>query len=294
MEEIVLNLINSSKYELLGEGFISKSYKLEINSEKYILLQGQISDSYDCYLKSFNNLKFLFNENNPLIKSVQFPSNKISLIKPNQNYPFFKYGGLLYIEIKGLVFYEKYFDKINIEKISTTISKFLKELYCIPINKDDIERVRNKMIKSFNSDMLIIKKYFGNENIDKINAFENEYLNYINSFDDFHYTHGDFWQENMIISEDYQDIVGVVDFDNFGLGDIAKDYASLLDFGFDFINVLIDKTKDIIQDKEDFIKRIKIYEKFIELEDVAYILKYENLKGRLNSKLENLKKLNLI
>jgi len=294
MEEIVLNLINSSKYELLGEGFISKSYKLEINSEKYILLQGQISDSYDCYLKSFNNLKFLFNENNPLIKSVQFPSNKISLIKPNQNYPFFKYGGLLYIEIKGLVFYEKYFDKINIEKISTTISKFLKELYCIPINKDDIERVRNKMIKSFNSDMLIIKKYFGIENIDKINAFENEYLNYINSFDDFHYTHGDFWQENMIISEDYQDIVGVVDFDNFGLGDIAKDYASLLDFGFDFINVLIDKTKDIIQDKEDFIKRIKIYEKFIELEDVAYILKYENLKGRLNSKLENLKKLNLI
>ena len=294
MEEIVLNLINSSKYELLGEGFISKSYKLEINSEKYILLQGQISDSYDCYLKSFNNLKFLFNENNPLIKSVQFPSNKISLIKPNQNYPFFKYGGLLYIEIKGLVFYEKYFDKINIEKISTTISKFLKELYCIPINKEDIEKVRSKMIKSFNSDMLIIKKYFGNENIDKINAFENEYLNYINSFDDFHYTHGDFWQENMIISEDYQDIVGVVDFDNFGLGDIAKDYASLLDFGFDFINVLIDKTKDIIQDKEDFIKRIKIYEKFIELEDVAYILKYENLKDRLNSKLENLKKLNLI
>ena len=287
MEEIILNLINSSKYELLGEGFISKSYKLEINSEKYILLQGQISDSYDCYLKSFNNLKFLFNENNPLIKSVQFPSNKISLIKPNQNYPFFKYGGLLYIEIKGLVFYEKYFDKINIEKISTTISKFLKELYCIPINKEDIEKVRSKMIKSFNSDMLIIKKYFGIENIDKINAFENEYLNYINSFDDFHYTHGDFWQENMIISEDYQDIVGVVDFDNFGLGDIAKDYASLLDFGFDFINVLIDKTKDIIQDKEDFIKRIKIYEKFIELEDVAYILKYENLKGRLNSKLEN-------
>ena len=294
MEEIVLNLINSNKYELLGEGFISKSYKLEINSEKYILLQGQISDSYGCYLKSYNNLKFLFNENNPFIKSVQFPSNKITLIKPNQNYPFFKYGGLLYIEIKGLVFYEKYFDKINIEKVTTTLSKFLKELYCIPINKEEIKNVRNKILKSFNSDMQTIKKYFGNENMDKINAFENEYLDYINSFDDFHYTHGDFWQENMIISEDYQDIVGVVDFDNFGLYDIAKDYASLLDFGFDFINILIDKTKDIIQDKENFIKRIKIYEKLIELEDVAYILRYENLKGRLSSKLENLKKLNLI
>jgi hypothetical protein len=294
MEEIILNLINSSKYELLGEGFISKSYKLEINSEKYILLQGQISDSFGCYLKSYNNLKFLLNENSPLIKSIQFPSNKITLIKPNQNCPFFKFGGLLYIEIKGLVFYEKYFDKINIEKVATTISKFLKELYCIPINKDDIKKVRDKMKKSFNSDMSTIKKYFGNENIDKLNAFEIEYLEYINNFDDFHYTHGDFWQENMIISEDYQDLVGVVDFDNFGIGDIAKDYASLLNFGFDFINILIDKTKDIIQDKENFIKRVKIYEKFIELEDVAYILRYENLKGRLNSKLENLKKLNLI
>ena len=218
----------------------------------------------------------------------------MKIIKPNQNYPFFKYGGLLYIEIKGLVFYEKYFDKINIEKVTTTISKFLKELYCIPINKDEIKNVRNKILKSFNSDMLTIKKYFGNENIDKINTFEKEYLDYINNFDDYHYTHGDFWQENMIISEDYQDIVGVVDFDNFGLYDIAKDYASLLDFGFDFINILIDKTKDIIQDKENFIKRIKIYEKLIELEDVAYILRYENLRGRLNSKLENLKKLNLI
>jgi aminoglycoside phosphotransferase len=158
-----------------------------------------------------------------------------------------------------LVFYEKYFDKINIEKVTTTISKFLKELYCIPINKDNVQKARNKMKKSFNSDMLTIKKYFGNENIDKINAFENEYLDYLNNFDDFHYTHGDFWQENMIISEDYQDIVGVVDFDNFGLGDIAKDYASLLDFGFDFINILLDKTKDIIQDKENFIKRIKLF-----------------------------------
>ena len=294
MEEIVWDLINSNKYELLGEGFISKSYELEINSEKYILLQGQISDSFDCYLKSYNNLNFLFNENKPLIKSVQFPSNKITLIKPNLNYPFFKYGGLLYIEIKGLVFYEKYFDKINIEKVTTTISKFLEELYSIPRNKDDIKKVRDKKLKSFNSDMLIIKKYFGNENIDKINVFENEFLDYINNFDDFHYIHGDFWQENMIISDDYQDLVGVVDFDNLGLGDIAKDYASLLDLGYDFINILIDKTKDIIQDKENFIKRVKIYEKLIELEDVAYILRYENLKGKLNSKLENLKKLNLI
>ena len=58
------------------------------------------------------------------------------------------------------------------------------------------------------------------------------------SFEDFHYIHGDLWEENMIISKDYQDLVGIVDFDNFSLGDISKDYATLLDFGFNFINIL--------------------------------------------------------
>ena len=274
--------------------YISKSFKLEINSQKYILLQGQIKDSYNCYYKSYNALKFLFNNRNPFIKSIKIPFNDIYLIKPNINNDFLKYGALIYIEIEGLIFFEKYYDKINKNNIIDSLSKFLKELYAIPVDKIDIEEERNKKIKDFNKDIIIIKNYFKDKNLDNINKFEKEYLNYISNFEDFHYIHGDLWEENMIISEDYQNLVGVVDFDNFGINDIAKDYASLLDFGFEFINMLIEKTEMIIRDKKDFINRIKIYQNLIEIEDTAYILRDKNLSHRLNSKIKLLNELNLI
>ena len=195
-----------------------------------------------------------------------------------------------------MVFYEKYFNLINHEKVINSISKFLKELYEIPVNENEINNIRNKRIKKFNSDILRIKNYCKENNIDidKINVFEKEYLDYINNFCNFHYIHGDFWEENMIISEDYQDFVGVVDFDDFSISDSAKDYASLLDFGFNFIYKLMDKNKNIINNKEDFLKRIKIYQKLIEIEDVSYILQYKNLLCKLDSKLKRLKDLNLI
>ena len=128
----------------------------------------------------------------------------------------------------------------------------------------------------------------------KINNFKEEFLEYIKDFNDFHYIHGDLWEENMIISYDYQDLVGIVDFDNFSLGDVAKDYATLLDLGFDFIDMLLNKNIKCFKNKEEFIKRIKIYQKKIEIEDLAYILRDNNLKWRINSKIENLKELCLI
>ena len=294
MENILLNLINKKEYELLGEGYISKSYRFIINSKKYILLQGQISDSFTCYFQSYNNIKFINNEGNPFIKSLKIPNKGINIIQPNEKNIFLKYGCLFYEEIEGLIFYEKYFEKINIENIANKLSSFLYELYLIPVNINDIPKVKSKIISLFNDDVETIKNYFNGKNLDKINEFEKEFLEYINEFDDYHYTHGDLWEENIIISDDYQELVGVVDFDNFGLGDIAKDYASMLDLGFDFVNLLINKNEKCFKDKEDFIRRIKIYQKKIEIEDLAYILKNDNLKWRLNSKIENLKNLCLI
>lgn len=296
MEENILNLIKSNKYSVLGEGFISKSYRLIINSKKYILLQGQIKDSYKCYSKSFYSINFLLNNGKPLIKSIKIPFNEINLIKPNPNNEFFKFGGLIYIEIEGLIFYEKYFDKINIEKITDSISNFLKELYRIPINENDIKEIRLKNLKKYTKDFKLISNYFKENNIncDRFKNLENEYIDYIHKFEDFHYIHGDLWEENMIISEDYQNLIGVVDFDEFGISDSAKDYASLLDFGFEFIYKLIDKNKDIIKSKEEFIKRIKMYQKLIEIEDFAYILRDKNLFHKLPFKLKNLEKLDLI
>ena len=294
MENILLDLINKKEYELLGEGYNSKSYRFIINSKKYILLQGQISESFFCYEQSYNNIKFINNEGNPYIKSVKIPNEGINIIEPNKKNIFFKNGCLFYEEIEGLIFFEKYFNKINLENITNKLSTFLQELYNIPININDIPKAKNKIISQFNDDIETIKNYFKDKNIDKIKNFEKEFLEYINKFSDYHYIHGDLWEENLIISDDYQELIGVVDFDNFSLGDIAKDFASLLDLGFDFVNLLVNKNKKCFKDKYDFIKRIKLYQKKIEIEDLAYILRNDDLKWRLNSKLENLKNLCLI
>lgn len=295
MNEIIINILTSKKYELLSEGYNSKSYTIKINSKDYTLLQGRISDSYQCYQNSYKNLIFLYNNGNPLIKSLQVPFNGIKLLEPDNNNEFLENGGLIYEEIKGLILYEKYFDKINKEKIANKLYLFLDELYSIKISTTDMEKAKNKIIHEFQDDIKVIKEYFNNNKIDNnINKFEKEFLEYINNFNEFHYIHGDLWQENMIISEDYQDLVGIVDFDNFSIGDIAKDYAALVDLGQDFIDNLIEKNIKNIKNREDFIKRIKIYEKKIEIEDFSYILRNNNLKWRLNSKLERLKNLNLI
>ena len=296
MDNILLKLINKKQYELIGEGYVSKSYRFIINSKKYILLQGQLLDSFSCYQQSYNNITFLFNKGTPLIKSVKIPFEGLLLIKPKENNIFLKNGALIYEEIAGNIFYLKYLNKINKENISNKISIFLKELYLIPININNIPKAKNKIISEFNNDIEIISNYLkekGND-IEKINKYKKDFLDYIKDFNDLHYIHGDLWEENMIISNDYQDLIGIVDFDNFNLGDIAKDYATLFDLGIDFINILIEKNKECFQNKEDFVKRIKIYQKKIEIEDFAYILRNNNLKWRINKKIENLKKLCLI
>ena len=200
----------------------------------------------------------------------------------------------MYIAIDGIVFYEKYFNKINIDNINNSKAKFFIELYKIPINKNNIKLYRENQIKVFTRNINNVKNYFEYKNIDKLNKYELEYLNYINSFEDFHYTHGDFWQENLIISEDYQNLVGIIDFDNFGIDDIARDYAALFNLGYDFINKIIEKSGEIIKDKEDFIKRVRIYEKFIIIGCFAFINVNNNKKERLEVQLNQLKKADLI
>ena len=65
-------------------------------------------------------------------------------------------------------------------------------------------------------------------------------------------------------------------------------------FGYDFINKIVDKSKEIIKDKENFIKRIKIYQKFIIIGCFAFINMNNNKKERLEVHLKELKNVDLI
>ena len=297
MDEELLHLINSKNYKLLGTGYVSKAYEIILSRKKYILLQGQIKDSYKYYSFSYNNLIFLNNNGNPYIKSIKFPNEDLNLIKPINDNEFFKNGALMYKIIQGIIFSEKYLNKINRDNITTSISKFLIELYNIPLdtNPNKIKEYRQSQIKVLTRNLDNIKKYLNNKNVEKLETFGEEYYEYISKFEDFHYTHGDFWQENLIISDDYQNLIGVIDFDNFGINDIARDYASLFNLGYDFINIIIDKSSEIIKDRNDFMKRIKIYEKFIIIGCLAFIIiNNKNKKDRIEIHLNQLKKNDLI
>ena len=66
----------------------------------------------------------------------------------------------------------------------------------------------------------------------------------------------------MIISNDYQNLLGIIDFDKFGIGDNALDFATISDFDYDFINIVLNKC-NFIKDKEKFIIKVKMFEKWV-------------------------------
>ena len=294
MDKNILSLIEKKKYRQLGTGYISNAYEIEYNNNKYIILQGQISVSFKYYQFSYNNLIFLINNGNSYIKSVKIPCEELRLIQPSQKEDFFKNGAFMYKLIEGIVFYEKYFNKINIENITNSIAKFLIELYKIPVNKGGVERYKKDQINILTNNINNVKNYLNNINVEKLVSFQNEYLGYINKFEDFHYIHGDFWQENLIISNNYQNLIGVIDFDNFGIGDIARDYAALFNLGFNFINKIIEKTQEIIEDKDNFIKRINIYIKFIIIGCFSFLYINNKDSKNIEKQLKLLKKYDLI
>ena len=297
----ILSKLDLSNKELMGEGYVSKGYKVKVKNEnkiEYIILVGLINDSYQCYKDSYDNLIFIYNNGNPLIKSIKIPIDDLNLIKPNNE---FKYGCLIYKNIPGVIIKENIINKINIENITNSISNFLIELYNIKIKEDfSISEFKEKKLNYFNEITLTFKNYLNNKNYkydkNKLLQFKEEYKNYLKEFNEPHYIHGDLWEENMIITEDYQNLSGIIDFDDFGIGDNALDFANLSDFGYDFINIVIQKCSSIINNVNvnDFIIKIKMYEKWVFLNNFFYL--YQNYKNdcRLEQIIEEMKELNFI
>ena len=213
--------INSKKY--INEGFNSKAY---IINDKYILLEGVNKNSYNNYIKYMNNIKHLNS-----IKSLKIP--KITkLIVPNNEYP---YGALVYEMIKGRGFIEKDIKVVNLDSIAKKLAEFMNEIYDIKINFDKKSYIDNEMTKMEQS-ILALKDYLNDNNeYEKIIEWSKEYRNYLLNFDDFHFVHGDLWYENYILNE-HNEIIGIVDFENAGIGDPANDIVPLNYLGQDFIN----------------------------------------------------------
>ena len=175
-ENNILSNLDLSTKEILGKGFVSEAYKVKLLNNKeneYTILKGLIKDSYKCYEDSYNNLKFIYNNGNPLIKSIKIPFENLILIKSNKA---FKYGALIYKNINGIILKENLFNKINIENITNLISQFLTELYNIPIDKKfSLENYKKIQLDYFNKILLTFKNFLQNKNIKYYNI---KLLNY--------------------------------------------------------------------------------------------------------------------
>jgi aminoglycoside 2''-phosphotransferase len=52
--------------------------------------------------------------------------------------------------------------------------------------------------------------------------------------------HGDLWYENILVDETGQKVMGVLDFENAAVGDLAQDFAALVYLGQSFVNEVIE------------------------------------------------------
>ena len=113
-EDDILSNLDFSTIVILGKGYVSEAYKVKLLNNKeneYTILKGLIKDLYKYYEDWFNNLKFIYNNGNPLIKSIKIPFENLISIKSNNE---FKYGALIYKNITGIILKENLLNKINI------------------------------------------------------------------------------------------------------------------------------------------------------------------------------------
>ena len=211
--------------EYINEGFNSKAY---IINRDYILLEGINKNSFQNYQKYVTNI----NQLNSL-KSLQIPKI-VKLISVNNEYP---YGALIYEMIKGKTFREKDIKITNLENLAKKIAAFLNELYDIKIDFDKKLYINNEM-KKMEESVIELKKFFNNENYEKIKGWSEEYKNYLLTFNDYHFIHGDLWYENYILDDNYE-LIGIVDFENSGMGDPANDICALNYLGKDFMDKVL-------------------------------------------------------
>ena len=129
-----------------------------------------------------------------------------------------------------------------------------------------------------------LEKRVDKNEYDKIIKWSNEYKNYLLSFDDYHFIHGDLWYENYILNE-YNELVGIVDFENAGIGDPANDIVPLYYLGQDFVNKFLKYYK---YNNSEVIKRIPMLIKAREICYFKYII--DNYPEEINDQIDKIKK----
>ncbi len=251
--------------ELINEGYSSYAYR----DGDYILLVGKNPNSYPNYEKLYHIYKFL----NGRINSVDVPFS-VKKFEPSKEYP---YGALRTEWIYGTVLDYEHLDKINTANFIDKIVEFLMELYVIDVTAYDydfdITEYRKNMMITVDTNIDILKDYLNDDEMMKLVNWRKKYKKYLNSFDDYHFIHGDMWYENFIFSNDYQNLIGIIDWENARIDDPAVDLAALSCISSDIVDKIIDRLAFLSEDIKD---RVKLHAELKDLLSLEYILRYES------------------
>lgn len=265
IEEKIKRHLGFKNIKFLNEGFRSKAYLLD---KEYILLLGVNKKAFKSYKSDQAISEFLSKK----IDTVLIPKD-IRLIEPSED--LFEFGGELYQCIKGKIFNIDKKDNYNLTKIAKDLANFLNELHNINVYDFNPtfspERYKQEEKKLLARNIMLLKKILPSSDINKLKKWRDKYFEILENTENFSVIHGDFWYENYIISEDNQNLVGIIDFENTTIADPMTDLAPILYIGKKFLTQLL---KDYQLPYKNIYEKIKVLSERREIVSFQHIYKY--------------------
>ena len=256
-------------FEIIGSGF--GSLVLESN-EGVIIRIAKNLDTARQYIKEVKALPYIRH-----LINVNIPKPSWHMYNPDTVPP----GMMAYKKIKGIPIAS---DKIGIRNRSTIarqVAKFTISFHQIPYEALDCIPERNNgrenLMLLYRDTFNFLRRVLTTPELGKMEKWWQEIFA-DNSF--FVYKpvlcHGDLWYENILVDEEYLNVIGIVDFSDMIIGDPAVDLAPQLYLGEDFYNDVLEEYTKVFSEDEDIVKRAMKHQQLRELRGLQYAIKYND------------------
>ena len=192
----------------------------------------------------------------------------------------FRYGAERYRKIDGVPLTRDDLEKTDLHKVGTDLGWFLGKLHSISATGfEDLREpeLHQKLRATRDGCLSVLRERLSSAEYDLI---EKWFDTTVEEFAQVEYhpvpIHGDLWYENIIVDEDYETVLGILDFETFAVGDPAKDFAPFMYVGKGFLNSALDSYGAEDVHSNAFRQRIQRYWEFRELAGISHCVKVDD------------------
>ena len=240
----------------LGSGAMSEAYLLKNGR---VLIVGKREDAFSSYTSLAEKMKCIDGN----VSSLKI-SGEIEVISPNETYP---YGAIIEDYVKGVTLKKKINqlseeEKVNIGK---SLAKFIYEMRNIPYPGDKQEEIGIN-INKYEKSLRLIKDYVDDATFQMLEKTKQDYYNLMQK-SNFHPTHGDLQEENIIINEN-NEVEGIIDFGNMEYYLTEVEFAPMFDYDSTIFNSMLENYNLQISTRQN--KKSKIQQE-IKVENIQLI-----------------------